>query len=342
MNTLILDALRGKNHSGQTPIWLMRQAGRYMPEYRAFRERYSFLEMCKTPEIAAQVTTLPITQFEMDAAILFSDILVIPDAFEVGLSFEEKKGPIIKKALQNDRDLDALPSPDIIEKLSYVAQAIHLLKNELNVPLIGFSGAPFTLAAYMIEGTTSKTWKQTKKWLFQRPDSFHRLLDILSDAIVDYLNMQIDAGVDAIQLFDSWAHALDWDSFSSVSMHYVKKIISRLKKTDIPIIFFCKGSSTFAPLMAQTGAHAISLDWNADLSSIRKKLGTSIALQGNLDPDVLYAPKETIQRKAESLLVSMQDDPGFIFNLGHGIMPDVSPNAVQTLVETVKNACIKR
>jgi len=336
MNTLFLDALKCESTSSRPPVWLMRQAGRYMPEYRALRMKYPFLQMCHTPELAAEVTLLPIRTFGMDAAILFSDILVIPEALKVGLHFDEGKGPIIENPLTSAADIDNLPPPDISEALQYVAEAIRLLKPELKIPLIGFSGAPFTVASYMIEGGTNRTLSKTKQWMFRDPGSFHRLLDHLATCTINYLNMQIEAGVDAIQLFDSWANVLAHAQFCDFSLEYLKRILAGLSRPDIPVILFCRGSSVFAPELASLSPAGVSLDWNVDLPQMRQIIPRNIALQGNLDPFVLYAPHDVIKKEVRSLLDRMKGEPGYIFNLGHGIFPDVSPDAVRVLVEEIK------
>ncbi|MEC7838902.1 MAG: uroporphyrinogen decarboxylase [Chlamydiota bacterium] len=336
-NTLFLDALAGKNFSGRPPVWLMRQAGRYMPQYRKIREKYQFLEMCKTPEIATEVTLQPVNAFGVDAAILFSDILVIPDALDTGLRFEEGAGPIIDKPVRSSTDIPNLPSHSMKEKLSYVGQAIQLLKKELKIPLIGFAGGPFTVASYMIEGASSKTLRNTKKWMLRDPDSFHRLLRKLTNDTIEYIEMQIDAGVDAIQIFDSWAHVLSHRHFKEFSLTYLKSIANAVKAKDCPSILFCRGSSVFAPQLAEAQPSCIGIDWNADLATVRKIIPNDIALQGNLDPDILYAPKESLVKEVNSTLFTMQHSPNHIFNLGHGIAPDVSPDAVKTLVDTIKN-----
>lgn len=336
-NTLLLDALNCCNHSGRPPVWLMRQAGRYLPEYRAMREKHDFLTMCHTPELAAEVTLMPLKRYALDAAIVFSDILVVPEALGVGLRFDEGIGPIIERPLASPKEIMQLPTISAREKLSYVAETIRLLKKELEVPLLGFAGAPFTLASYMIEGQSSKSWIKTKKWMFDDPESFHQLLRLLADYTIDYLKMQIEAGVDAIQLFDSWAHILSHDYFCEFSLNYMHYILDALHETQIPTILFCRGSSLFAPLMAKTKPSAISLDWNGSISEMRKTLSLQVALQGNLDPDILFASKEVLCREVQMLLLHMEGDPGFIFNLGHGIAPGVDPDQVQALVETIKN-----
>lgn len=334
-NHKFLWALNRENQ-GRPPIWLMRQAGRYMPEYRAIRARHSFLEMCHQPELIMEVTQLPIRAFGMDAAILFSDILVVAEAFGLGLSFDEGKGPVIARPLQNEADVDKLPAFDAEEKLSYVATGIKLLQTQLEVPLIGFCGAPFTLASYMIEGGKSHDLNKTKQWMLSHPESFHKLLTKIAEATANYIDLQVQSGVDAIQIFDSWANYLSWGQFAEFSYHYLKELVDRVKKYQVPVILYCRGSSVFAPKLAEALPHGISLDWNCDLAGMRKAIPFHIALQGNMDPDVLYAPKHKIEQEARQILNAMHGDPGFIFNLGHGIKPDTPYEAVKVLVEAVK------
>lgn len=331
----LVRALYGENQ-GRPPVWLMRQAGRYMPEYRAIRARHSFLEMIHNPELVVEVTQLPIRAFGMDAAILFSDILVIAEAFGVGLSFEDGQGPLIARPLQTESDIDKLPRIDVQNQLSYVASGIKMLQMELKVPLIGFCGAPFTLASYMIEGGSSRDLAKTKQWLLNHPSSFHKLLRKISDATLEYIHLQAQAGADAIQIFDSWANYLSWGQFSEFSYQYLKELVEGVKKYDIPVILFCRGSSVFGPKLAEAAPHGIGLDWNCDLSAMRKAIPFRIALQGNMDPDILYAPRYKIEQEVTQLLNAMHGDPGFIFNLGHGVKPDTPYDSVKALVETIK------
>lgn len=308
-----------------------------MPQYRDIRADYSFIEMCHTPEIAAEVTLLPVRYFGMDAAILFSDILVIPEALGVGLRFEEGVGPIIERPIRTIADIDALPSPNIPEALSYVAQTIKILRPELRVPLIGFCGAPFTVASYMIEGGSSRDLKTTKQWMLREPQSFHKLLGHIAECSIDYLNMQIDAGAQALQIFDSWACHLGHTQFREFSLAYLEKILYGLKDSRIPTIIFCRGSSVFAQQLAEIAPAGISIDWNADITQMRSIVPSSIALQGNLDPDILYAPHNVIHKEVKKILRGMKSDPGFIFNLGHGIHPDIPMDAVSALVDCVQS-----
>lgn len=333
-NSLLLDALRCKNKS-RPPIWLMRQAGRYMSSYRALRHKYSFLEMCHHPDLIAQVTMLPIEQFGFDAAILFSDILLILEAMGRGLRFEENLGPIIERTVQSCEEIDSIGIPDL-SSLECVTQGIKRLKSTLKVPLIGFSGAPFTVASYLIEGKTSRELKKTKQFMLSKPKEFHRLLKKISDWTIPLLQLQIDAGVDALQVFDSWANTLGHAQFREFSLEYLKIIVDHFKNSNIPIILFCRGSSVFAKDLVEIQPAGISLDWNCHLMKMREVIPSTIAIQGNLDPAILYAPPSVIKQEAFSLLQGMKGDKGYIFNLGHGISPDMTERAVKILVDCVK------
>ena len=306
MNDLLLKALRCEN-TARPPIWLMRQAGRYMSAYRALREKYSFLEMCHDPDLIVKVTRLPIDTFGFDAAILFSDILVIPEAMGLGLQFREKLGPLIERPIKTERDVEQIEAPDIT-RLDYVRQGIVRLKEQLEVPLIGFCGATFTVASYMIEGEGSKDLKKTKQMMLSYPDLFHRLLSKIADWSVEYLNMQIAAGVDVIQLFDSWANFLAFTQFSEFSLYYLRSIMNRLSKP-IPVILYCRGSSIFASDMAGLNPACIGLDWNCDITKMRQSIPYPIALQGNLDPHILYAPGDVIEREVNRILMVWPEIP---------------------------------
>ncbi len=322
-NTLFLDALHCRNH-GRPPVWIMRQAGRYMPEYRALRKKFSFKEMIRRPEIAAEVTMMPIEQFGMDAAIIFSDILTIPDALGCPFDFHEGVGPVFEKPL-TPSDVAGL---SVVNSLDFVGEAIRLVKPLLAVPLLGFCGAPFTVASYMAGGI-----KQVKKWIFQDPESFHKLLDLITSVSIEYLKMQTEAGVDAFQIFESWANALALPQLREFSFPYIHRII---EAADIPVILFGKGTAGFIPDLVDLRPQAISFDWSCDLAGVRQQVPETIALQGNLDPHVLYGSADVIRSECQKLLEKMRRDRGFIFNLGHGILPDMSPDAVKVLVETVK------
>ncbi|MEO8796148.1 MAG: uroporphyrinogen decarboxylase [Daejeonella sp.] len=319
------------------PVWMMRQAGRFMPEYWEIKNKYSFLEMCKTPELAADVTMLPVNLLDIDAAILFSDILVTAEAMGGDLSFTQGIGPRFANPVRNQNDIDNLLT-DVDDKLQYVADAIKVIQQRLDgkIPLIGFAGAPFTVMSYLVEGGSSKDFKLTKLMLHNHPEMAHQLLSKIAKVTADYLNLQIEAGVNAIQIFDSWAMALSWDDYTEFSHRYINEIISKLNRKDIPVISFCKGSSVFAPLMAQTKPDVISVDWNADLLNIKKSLPQGIAVQGNLDPHILYADKTVIKKQIHKLFERMRGENGFIFNLGHGIMPDIPFDNVKYAVETIK------
>lgn len=316
---------------------MMRQAGRFMKEYWDIKNRYSFLEMCKTPEIAADVTMLPVDLLGVDGAILFSDILVTGEAMGGELSFEQGVGPRFANPIRDKAGAQALQT-DVLHKLQYVADAIRVVQQRLQgrIPLIGFAGAPFTVLSYLVEGGSSKDFKRTKLLLNNEPELAHLILQKIADVTVAYLNMQIEAGVNAIQLFDSWAMALSWDDYQNFAHHYNTEIIGKLKRKDIPVISFCKGSSVFAPLMAEAKPDVVSVDWNADLRNIKDRLPKGIAVQGNLDPFVLYADKKVIRTKITQLFERMRGQDGFIFNLGHGIMPDIPFDHVKYAIEVVK------
>lgn len=335
MNDLFLQALQGRNTSGP-PVWLMRQAGRHLASYRTLRQRHSFLEMCHEPDLIAQVTLLPLKAYEMDAAILFSDILVIPETMGIGLRFEDKVGPLFERPIRTRADIEVLAPIADLSKLQFVAQGIRQLKSQLQVPLIGFCGAPFTVASYMIEGKSSRDLKKTKSWMFRDPQGFHALLKKIADWSIAYLLLQVEAGVDAIQIFDSWANSLAHHQFREFSMAYLEYLLRGISHTRIPTILFCRGSSVFAPQLAKLKPAGIGLDWNCQMSAMRRIIPCPIALQGNLDPDILYAPLPKLEAEVHRLLEEMEGDPGFIFNLGHGVAPDVSEEAVRTLVTCVK------
>lgn len=318
------------------PVWMMRQAGRFMPEYWEIKNKYSFLEMCKTPEIAADVTMLPVDLLGIDAAILFSDILVTPEAMGGQLSFEQGVGPRFANPVRNAADAAQL-SVDCLDKLQYVADAIKVIQQRLQgrIPLIGFAGAPFTILSYLVEGGSSKDFKKTKLMLNNEPALAHSILQKIADVTIAYLNMQVDAGVNALQLFDSWANALSWNDYKEFAHKYNKYILDNIKRT-VPVISFSKGASVFAPLMIEAKPDVISIDWNADIKHVKQTLPQGMAIQGNLDPHVLYADKSVITKKITELFERMRGEPGFIFNLGHGIQPDMSFDHVKHAVEVIK------
>jgi len=336
MNSLFLEAAFSQQ-TERPPVWMMRQAGRFMPQYWAIKNKYSFLEMCKTPEIAADVTMLPVDLLGIDAAILFCDILVTGEAMGGDLDFIQGVGPKFSNPVRNAQDIENLQT-DVSDKLQYVADAIKVIQQRLNgsIPLIGFAGAPFTVMSYLIEGGSSKDFKLTKLFIHNQPELAHKLLAKIASVTIDYLNLQIAAGVNAVQLFDSWALALSWDDYTEFSHNYNKEIISKLNRKDIPVISFCKGSSVFAPLMAEAKPDVVSIDWNADLKNIKQILPKGIAVQGNLDPHILYADKSVIKKTIHKLFERMRGEEGFIFNLGHGIMPDIPFDHVKYAVDVVK------
>ena len=308
-----------------------------MKEYWEIKNKYSFLEMCKTPEIAADVTMLPVDLLDIDAAILFSDILVTAEAMGGDLTFTQGVGPKFANPVRTKADIDGLEA-DVLPRLQYVADAIRVIQQRLNgkVPLIGFAGAPFTVMSYLVEGGSSKDFKLTKLMLHNEPELAHQLLSKIAKVTIDYLNLQIEAGVNAVQIFDSWALALSWDDYQEFSHRYIVEIISKLNRKDIPVISFCKGSSVFAPVMAEAKPDVISVDWNADLLNIKRSLPSGIAVQGNLDPHILYADKKVIKDRILRLFERMRGEKGFICNLGHGIMPDIPFDNVKYAVQVIK------
>jgi len=328
---LLLKALECKNEE-RAPIWLMRQAGRYLPQYRRLKEGRSLFEMFHHPSTIVEVTLLPIDLLQVDAAILFSDILTVLDGLNIRYDFYEGIGPMVLDPPSALRILDPQ------EVYGHIQESIHILKQNLKVPLLGFAGAPFTIASYLIEGKTSRDLRKTKQWLFRNPNSFQRLLDKITEATIAYLNVQIDAGVDAVQLFDSWANALAIEEFRHFSLKSMKHIVDNVKKRGVPIILFCRGSCLFVKELASLAPSAISLDWSGNLLEMRKYIPSTIAVQGNLDPMALYAPQEHIREKVDCLLNQMKNDQGYIFNLGHGLLPDTPVDNVRFLVDYVRNA----
>lgn len=322
----------------RTPIWIMRQAGRYLPEYRAVREKADFLTMCKTPELAAEVTIQPVDLIGVDAAILFSDILVIPEAMGMHLEMNEGKGPVFPNPVRTEEDAKNLKIIEPEKDLKYVLDAIKLTKQELNnrVPLIGFAGSPWTLLTYMVEGKGSKNYSFVKSLIYNNPKLAHAILDKLADAVSAYLSAKIKAGVDAVQIFDTWGGILAQKDFEEFSMRYIEKIISNLKRKEQPVIVFAKGVHFKLDKLAKTGADVLGMDWTMDLKKVRKQVNDKVALQGNLDPCVLYAEKDIIRKEVKKVLKSFGKGSGHIFNLGHGILPDIKPENAKALVEFVK------
>lgn len=337
MNDRFLRAL-ARQPVDRTPVWIMRQAGRYLPEYRATRERAGdFLTLCKTPELACEVTLQPLERFDLDAAILFSDILTIPDAMGLGLSLEEGFGPRFERPLRNRSDIDRIAIPDPATELRYVTDTIALLKRELHerVPLIGFAGSPWTLACYMVEGQGSRDFALVKKMALTAPADMHALLAKLADAVSLYLRAQIAAGVDAIMLFDTWGGALSTADYHRFSLDYMHRILDSLSDRKVPAIVFTKGGGLWLEAIADTGCEAVGLDWHIDIASARERIGARVALQGNLDPAVMLTTPPIVAAAARDVLDAFGPGPGHIFNLGHGVTPQVPPDNVRALVDTV-------
>jgi uroporphyrinogen decarboxylase len=319
-----------------TPVWIMRQAGRYLPQYRATRAKAGdFLTLCKTPDLACEVTLQPVDFLGVDAAILFSDILIPVEAMGIPLTFEEGEGPKLQP-VRSPAEMGSLHVPDPNEETGFVMDAVRTIRRELSgrVPLIGFSGAPFTLASYVVEGGTSKAFRHVLAWLYADPAGFRSLLDILADTVIAYCSAQVEAGVQALQLFDTWAGVLSRRQYREVALPATLKVASALRGLDVPIILYVKGSAPFVEEMAAAGVDVVSMDWRVSLAEASSRTRGAVALQGNLDPMTLYAPKDVIEREAARVL-SEAPEFGHIFNLGHGIQPDTPPEAAKFLVETV-------
>jgi len=326
----------------RTPIWVMRQAGRYLPEYRAIRRQADFMTMCKTPELAAEVTIQPVEIIGVDAAIIFSDILVIPEAMGMQLEMHEGKGPVFPHPIRSEADIGQIRSIDPGVDLRYVLDAVALAKKELadSVPLIGFSGSPWTLLTYMVEGQSSKNFSKVKNFIYNYPRAAHRLLEMIADTAAEYLSAKIEAGADAVQIFDTWGGILSPDDFETFSLKYIERIISQITRGNEPVIVFCKGVHFRLNKLAECGADVLGLDWTMDIGEVREMIGHKVALQGNLDPTVLYMRHENIAQKAWKVLESYGCRDGHIFNLGHGILPDVSPQNLKFLVDFVKEKSV--
>ncbi|WP_342219805.1 uroporphyrinogen decarboxylase [Rickettsiella endosymbiont of Miltochrista miniata] len=322
----------------RTPVWMMRQAGRYLPEYRATRSKAgNFLSLCKTPELACEVTLQPLQRFDLDAAIIFSDILTIPDAMGLGLYFVEGEGPKFHKPIKTLTDIKALPIPDPGTDLSYVMSAISLTRTELKdkVPLIGFAGSPWTLACYMMEGGGSKEFRQVKTLLYQEPKALHHLLNTLTKATTLYLNAQIAAGAQVIMIFDTWGGLLTTAAYQQFSLNYMTEIVTHLNRQKVPVILFTKGGNLWLEKIATSGCDAIGLDWTIDIGLARQRLGNKVALQGNMDPAVLFANPENILNEVRNILQSYGSGSGHVFNLGHGISQFTSPENVKIFIDAV-------
>ncbi len=326
----------------RTPIWIMRQAGRYLPEYRATREKAGdFMSLCMNADLACEVTMQPLERFDLDAAILFSDILTIPDAMGLGLYFETGEGPRFKNPVRTAADVKNLPIPDPEGELKYVMDAVRTIRRELNgrVPLIGFTGSPWTLATYMIEGGSSKTFSKSKTMLFDQPALAHQLLEKIAESVTSYLNAQVAAGAQALMIFDTWGGSLNPEMYRAFSLDYMQKIIANVTRENegrkVPVILFTKGGGQWLQQMADTGCDGLGLDWTTNIGDARAQVGDRVALQGNMDPNTLYASPQTIRAEAAKILKDYGSGSGHIFNLGHGITPDINPEHVKALVDSV-------
>jgi len=340
-NDNYLRALRGEP-TDHTPVWIMRQAGRYLPEYRATRaEAGSFLNLCRNPELCCEVTLQPLRRFDLDAAILFSDILTVPDAMGLGLTLNEGVGPKFERPVRDAAAIAKLGVPDPEGELRYVMDAVRTIKPALDnqVPLIGFAGSPWTLATYMVEGGSSRDYARTKRLIYGSPEAAHKLLDVTTRAVIEYLNAQIAAGVDAVMVFDSWGGALGWRAYQEFSLRYMAAIVDGIRAAQgndhIPVVLFTKGGGQWAEAIAATGCDGLGLDWTSSLGDVRKRVGEGVTLQGNMDPMVLYADPERIRQEARAVLDDFGPAGRHIFNLGHGILPDINPDHVKVLVDSV-------
>jgi len=341
-NDLYLRALNRESVE-RTPVWVMRQAGRYLPEYKRVRaEAGNFMNLCSNPDLACEVTLQPIDRFNLDAAILFSDILTIPDAMGLELSFETGEGPKFAKPIQSRADVDALPIPDPNESLQYVMNAVSTIRRELNgrVPLIGFSGSPWTLATYMVEGGGTKEFAKIKGMLFSDPAALHVLLDKNAKAVIAYLNAQVEAGAQALMVFDTWGGVLSPANYKDFSLQYMQQIVDGVtRKADgrrVPITLFTKNGGQWLDIMADTGCDGLGVDWTTDLADARKRTRDRVALQGNLDPSALYGSPESIRSEVKKVLDNYGNAPGHVFNLGHGIHQFVNPEHLGVMVEAVR------
>lgn len=324
-----------------TPVWMMRQAGRYLPEYKATRAAAgSFLDLCKHTELATEVTIQPLERFALDAAILFSDILTVPDAMGLGLYFAEGEGPKFERPLQHEADIKALVVP-AMDELGYVFDAVASIRRALDgrVPLIGFSGSPYTLACYMVEGGSSKEFRTIKSMMYQRPDLLHRILEVNAQAVTAYLNAQIDAGAQAVQIFDTWGGSLSDAAYTEFSLDYMRHIIAGLKREAegrrVPVIVFTKGGGLWLEAMAEIGADALGLDWSCNIGQARQRVGHKVALQGNFDPMALFGSAHAIEAEVARILAAYGSGSGHVFNLGHGINQHANPDHAKVLVDAV-------
>lgn len=332
-NDIFLAACRGEE-TPYTPVWIMRQAGRYLPEYRAIRDKCTFLELCRNPELCVRVTLQPVDILSVDAAILFSDILIPLEAMGAPLAFEDGIGPTFSWTIRSEKDLARLHLPAPQEETPFVLETIRLLRKELHVPLIGFAGAPFTCATYLIEGGPSKTFWDTKKMMFAAPSLFHKLMEMLTETTIRYLEAQADAGAQALQLFDSWAGILSPQDFATYALPYAARIFEALSSKNLPLIYYVNNGATLLELSATTRADIIGIDWRINMQTAAEKIGQKV-LQGNLDPAALLLPEEKIKARISAILSGAKQARGHIFNLGHGIQQHTDPAKAKFLVDTV-------
>jgi len=334
-NDLLLRTLRGEQ-TERVPVWMMRQAGRYLPQYMVLREKYGFFERCQTPALACEITLQPVDIIGVDAAILFSDILVVPQAMGLEVQLIESKGPVLPQPIHTDADMQRVRVPDVHETLQYVFDAIKLIKQELNgrVPLIGFAGAPWTLLCYMVQGKGSKTFDEAKAFCYTQPALAHQLLQMITDTTIAYLRGQIAAGADTVQLFDSWGGLLGPEDFENISMQYIRQIVTALRD-EAPVIIFAKGAWHSLDRMAATGAQGLGIDWCITAPMARKLAGSDICLQGNFDPAKLLSPISVIKKEVTAMLDAFAHG-SYIANLGHGILPNVPVDHAKAFVDTVK------
>ncbi|MBL3526087.1 MAG: uroporphyrinogen decarboxylase [gamma proteobacterium endosymbiont of Lamellibrachia anaximandri] len=325
-----------------TPVWMMRQAGRYLPEYKATRARAgSFMDLCRNPELACEVTLQPLERYPLDAAILFSDILTVPDAMGLGLYFTEGEGPRFERPVRDEAAVNALGVPDMEDDLGYVMDAVRAIRRELDgrVPLIGFSGSPWTLATYMVEGSGTKNFAKVKGMMFDRPELMHTLLGKIAESVIAYLNAQIAAGAQAVMIFDTWGGALTPQHYDAFSLKYMEQIVQGLTRESegrkVPVILFTKGGGLWLEQMAATGCDALGVDWTLSMADARRRVGDKVALQGNMDPCTLYASPERIREEVGKVLASYGKGSGHVFNLGHGIHPEIDPEHAGAFIEAV-------
>lgn len=347
-NDRLIKALR-RQPVDCTPIWLMRQAGRYLPEYRKVREQAgSFMNLCTNPELACEVTLQPLERFPLDAAILFSDILTIPDAMGLGLHFVEGEGPKFERPVRSQADVEKLRVVTTEEDLKYVVDAVSLIRQELNgrVPLIGFSGSPWTLATYMVEGQSTRDFSLIKKMLYAEPDLLHRILDVLTQSVIEYLNAQIRAGAQAVQVFDTWGGVLTTAAYREFSLRYLQMIVEGIESSadgsKVPVVLFTKGGGMWLEDIVATGCDAVGLDWSIDIGSAFDQFSDRVAMQGNLDPAILRSDPQVIEAQAEAIIAAVGGRSGHIFNLGHGITPDIPPEHVTALVHAVHSKSVNQ